>query len=69
MQIKSLYVAFKHRLSGRDRKRKGNDLVTILCPKRVFPCLFLSSLTGFVLIESAVNQSICFDLRKVALKY
>jgi len=66
MQIKGLYLAFNHQLFCRDRKKTGNDLVTVLCPKEVVFCLFLSFLTCFSLIESIVNQSVCFDLLKVA---
>ena len=32
MQIKGLFLAFNHQLFCRDRKKTGNDLVTVLCP-------------------------------------
>jgi len=69
MQIKSLYLAFNHQLFCQDREKTGNDLVTVLCPKEVVFCLFLSFLTCFSLIESVVNQLVCFGLHKVAFEY
>ena len=66
MQIKGLYLAFNHQLFCWDREKTGNDLVTVLCPNSVVFCLPLSLLTCSFLIGSAVNQSVCFDLLKVA---
>jgi hypothetical protein len=42
MQMKGLHLAFHRRLLSPDRGDTGNELVTKLCPKRVFFCLLLS---------------------------
>jgi hypothetical protein len=64
--MKGLHLAFYHRLFSPDRGDTGNELVTKLCLKRVFPCLFLSELACLNPSKNAVNQSICFDLHKSA---
>ena len=64
--MKGLHLAFYHRLFDMDRGATGNELVTKLCLKRVFSCLFLSKLACLNSNENAANQSICFDLHKFA---
>ena len=66
MQMKGLHLAFYHRLFSPDRGDTGDELVTQLCPKRVFPRLFLSELACLDPIKRTVNQSICFNLHKFA---
>jgi hypothetical protein len=69
MQVKDLHLAFNYRLFGPNRRDTGNELLTELCPERVFSCLFLSELTCFNLIEITVNQLVCYRLRKFAFWY
>jgi hypothetical protein len=68
VQTKVSHQASNNRLSNNDIGRTGNDLVTELCPKRIFPCLFPSLSTSFVMIKNVMNQLICSDLLIVALE-
>ena len=69
MQVKGLYSAFNYRLFSQDRRDRGNELVTKLCPKKAFSCLFLSKSTCVNLMENTVNQLVCTDLHRFAFKY
>jgi len=68
MRIKGSLLTYKHRLFGLNGQNTGNDLVTELCPKRTFPCLSLSFLPALELMKITVNQLICFNLLKIALR-
>jgi hypothetical protein len=66
MQVKGLHIAFLHCLFDRDRRKTGNGLVTVRCPAEMFSCLFPALPVYCVLSENAVNQLVCFGLRKIA---